>query len=116
MLTRLDKSALVLLLFTLGLLGFVLFGTSRSTSVLLPHPEHLPQSSLSLKPDLPLAPSWDKLLETHCNELLEESYDANGILARNTVEELENLLERDISKVHKKVGPLLEELASLKGN
>ena len=115
MLTRLDKSALVLLLFTLGLLGFVLFGTSRSTSVLVPHPEHLPQSSLSLKPELPLAPSWDKLLETHCNELLEESYDANDILARNTVEELENLLERDISKVHKKVGPLLEELASLKG-
>ena len=52
----------------------------------------------------------DKLLETHC-KTLEESYYANGILARNTVEELENLLE-EIFPRFIKVGPLLEELAS----
>ena len=56
MLTRLDKSALVLLLFTLGLLGFVLFGTSRSLQYFTSS-RALAPTSLSLA-GFVLAPSW----------------------------------------------------------
>ena len=111
---RPDKPALVLLLLTVGLVGFVFFGSPPAPSAPLSlEPVHAPPPPPTPAP--PPGPLWDELLQTRCDELLDESADVNEVLARATVEELEILLERDIAAVRKRVGPLLEELGSVSG-
>ena len=105
-----DKSALVLLLLTLGICGYITYGPKPASI-----PEVVAMEAAPEVPGLDFDPAWHEHLEAECTNLLRHAGNTNQSYALGSASELEAELEDRITAIRKRLPSLLDDMASLQG-
>jgi hypothetical protein len=104
-----DKSALALLLLTVGICGYISYGPKKAA---IPEEIILPKTE---EPGIDFDPAWHERLEAECTNLLRHAGNTNQSYALGSASELEAELENRIANIRNQIPRLLDDIASLQG-